>query len=250
MGNNIVDKNEKFLTVNTETNETKIKNVYIGGDALRGPSTVIESIADGKKAAEAIIKEERIQPDRSEIQFKRSNIEDHIKSIEDKRGNILIGNSSKINIEASKCLECNLLCNKCVEVCPNRANVAIRTGLIEDGLKDFYQILHIDGLCNECGNCETFCPYSDAPYKVKTTLFWTEEDFYNSKNDGFYFEGTPNDLNHFKIRYNSKIGNLSLDKNGNFTSSSINDTSLDFQTFRNFIGKIFINYNYLINVNV
>ncbi|MGA9408168.1 MAG: putative selenate reductase subunit YgfK, partial [Bacteroidota bacterium] len=50
------------INVVHETNETMVENVYIGGDALRGPSTVVESIADGKKAAEAIIQKEHIEP--------------------------------------------------------------------------------------------------------------------------------------------------------------------------------------------
>ncbi|NLG03190.1 MAG: putative selenate reductase subunit YgfK, partial [Clostridia bacterium] len=51
--------------------------------------------------------------------------------------------------------------------------------------KDKTQILHIDHLCNECGNCQSFCPYDSAPYKEKFTLFQTEEAFDNSKNPGF-----------------------------------------------------------------
>jgi len=31
-------------------NETVIENVFIGGDALRGPSTIVESIADSRKS--------------------------------------------------------------------------------------------------------------------------------------------------------------------------------------------------------
>jgi len=40
-------------------------------------------------------------------------------------------------------------------------------------------------MCNECGNCETFCPYSSAPYKDKFTLFTDNKDFEKSKNPGF-----------------------------------------------------------------
>ena len=47
------------------------------------------------------------------------------------------------------------------------------------------QIVHVDGLCNECGNCATFCPYDSAPYRDKFTLFWSREDFEDSGNDGF-----------------------------------------------------------------
>ena len=64
--------------------------------------------------------------------------------------------------EAERCLECSYFCNKCVDVCPNRANVAIdmRSWQIFD---DPFQIVHIDAYCNECGNCATFCPHSGAP---------------------------------------------------------------------------------------
>ena len=47
------------------------------------------------------------------------------------------------------------------------------------------QIIHMDGMCNECGNCAVFCPYSGRPYKDKLTLFWSREDFDDSENDGF-----------------------------------------------------------------
>ena len=43
-------------------------------------------------------------------------------------------------------------------------------------------------MCNECGNCETFCPYASAPYKDKLTLFASEEDMLDSENDGFVIE--------------------------------------------------------------
>ena len=33
-----------------------------------------------------------------------------------------------------------------------------------------------------------FCPYAGRPYKDKFTLFWSEEDFTNSENEGFYCE--------------------------------------------------------------
>ena len=45
----------------SNSNETMIENIFIGGDALRGPSTVVESIADGKIAAEAIIRKENLE---------------------------------------------------------------------------------------------------------------------------------------------------------------------------------------------
>ena len=47
------------------------------------------------------------------------------------------------------------------------------------------QIVHVDGMCNECGNCLIFCPYDSRPYKDKFTLFWTKWDFENSTNAGW-----------------------------------------------------------------
>ena len=47
------------------------------------------------------------------------------------------------------------------------------------------QILHLDGPCNRCGNCETFCPWSSAPYRDKWTLFPDEACFHEAENPGF-----------------------------------------------------------------
>ena len=63
----------------------------------------------------------------------------------------------------------------------NRANVAI----LVDGFDIAEQIVHVDGMCNECGNCATFCPHAGKPYKDKLALFWSEEDFVDSENIGF-----------------------------------------------------------------
>lgn len=165
--------------VNPSTNETNIENVFIGGDALKGPATIVEAIADGRKVADAILKEENIHYTSIDVnKYSQVNMDElHII----KR----IVEWSKVDMtnEASRCLSCNTLCNKCVDVCPNRANVEIKVD--HPAFRDVNQILHLDSLCNECGNCETFCPHEGAPYKNKFTLFGTLEDFNESKNDGF-----------------------------------------------------------------
>lgn len=96
-----------------------------------------------------------------------------------------LSDDSEVKRETERCLECDILCSVCVEVCPNRANFPIKMG--SGRFKDAYQILHIDGLCNQCGNCDTFCPYQGNPYRDRLTLFWDEADFYGSENDGFIF---------------------------------------------------------------
>ncbi|MDD2958101.1 MAG: selenate reductase [Lachnospiraceae bacterium] len=74
--------------------------------------------------------------------------------------------------------QCHTVCGCCVTVCPNRANVLIHT---VSGNK----MLHLDGLCNECGNCASFCIEKSAPYLEKFTLFQSEADMEASQNGGF-----------------------------------------------------------------
>ena len=66
-----------------------------------------------------------------------------------------------------------------MDVCPNRANVEV----IVPG-KEMAQIVHVDIMCNECGNCKVFCPYNSAPYQDKFTVFATEEEFDAGSNQG------------------------------------------------------------------
>lgn len=82
--------------------------------------------------------------------------------------------------ECHRCLECATVCECCVDVCPNRANVPI-TVLT----KRNPQIVHLDALCSGCGLCASFCPYDGAPWRDKFTLFETTEAFTKSDNDGF-----------------------------------------------------------------
>jgi ferredoxin len=96
--------------------------------------------------------------------------------------------------ESRRCLHCSRLCGKCVEVCPNRANILLFTEpvnlavpdlSVECSLAQTTQILHLDDLCNECGNCETFCPHLGRPYTDKPTLFSGLDMFETSENSGF-----------------------------------------------------------------
>jgi putative selenate reductase len=279
----ILKKNEvnikgKNIEVNPVTNETSIENVFIGGDALRGPSTVVEAIADGKKVADAIIKKEEIveksEPFSSKVKY---NKEKRISEIIMKRGNLQpaeneLVTQKKIEREAGRCLECNFICSKCVEVCPNRANIAIEishefspldsiqldsehlTGQARtntnSNFKNIYQIIHIDGMCNECGNCATFCPYeSDKPYKDKLTLFWKEEDFNNSKNNGFILE---NEMNGpiFKVRLNSNIFIIHYDKHGKILSKGLKHKLENTRRYNKTIKLIWVvyqDYKYLLS---
>ena len=132
---------EKKLEINPATHETQIENVFAGGDAVRGPSTLIKAIADGKNVAQAIkrrgLKDFRLPASVSakasdpvdlrqrrarrrhgaelpEIGFaERSGFEMVIRTLDE----------ATAQKEAGRCLQCDELCSVCVTVCPNRANI-------------------------------------------------------------------------------------------------------------------------------
>ena len=85
--------------------------------------------------------------------------------------------------EGGRCLDCNTVCENCVDSCPNRANVVVK---LADGC---HEIVHVDKMCNECGNCTQFCPYASEPCHDKFTLFQTEKDMNESENRGVLFLG-------------------------------------------------------------
>lgn len=144
--------------------------IYAAGDVRRGPATVVEAVADAAKVAAAI----------AGVSFTaaaKQNIAADPAPILAQRGRLCADCAS---CGKTRCLGCSTVCETCAEVCPNRANVVIQV----PGLRQ-PQILHIDGMCNECGNCAVFCPYTSRPYRDKFTLFWSREDFDDSGNEGF-----------------------------------------------------------------
>ena len=154
--------------VNQETLETNIPGVYAAGDGLYGPATVVEAIRDGSQAARAILEQQE-----QEQLFSLSDEE----TIYWRKGNLMEENPEYTDM---RCLSCNSYCENCVEVCPNRANIS----LVVPGMER-HQIIHVDYMCNECGNCRSFCPWDSAPYLDKFTLFASAGDMENSTNQGF-----------------------------------------------------------------
>ncbi len=111
-----------------------------------------------------------------------------------------------------RCLGCDVLCLKCVEVCPNRANTYIA---ISDGFRDQVQVLHLDALCNECGNCATFCPWDGKPYTDKLTVFASEKDFRGSANPGFAVEGQR-----LLLRLDGTVGEIAIGPDGRLAAGA------------------------------
>ena len=150
--------------------ETNIKGVYVVGDGLYGPSLVVKGMANAQKAAQAIV-QSAIASDMGQ--------KTQPASVYEKKG-ILLEPEKTDAVDSKRCLSCSSVCENCVDVCPNRANISIQVPGMEKA-----QIIHVDYMCNECGNCRSFCPYASSPYLDKFTLFATEADMENSKNQGF-----------------------------------------------------------------
>ncbi len=216
---------QKLLRNSASSYETQIPGVFMGGDAARGASTAINAIGDGRKAAQEIIDREGIGFS-TNPESKRSPKEIHwhmvqrakrlkpisIKEIplHERKTFKMVSHTiseTEAKYEASRCLLCDELCNICATVCPNLAlypytiDPISRTieRLVRKGerwkielagkieIRQSSQIIHIADWCNHCGNCNTFCPSADAPYKIKPHLFLSEEAFLN-ENEGFWFE--------------------------------------------------------------
>ena len=171
---------------------TNLPGVYTAGDVFRGPATVVEGIADAAAFAEEVVGHahkaaipEKAIPSRERCIAKKG---------------ILCESAKR---EGDRCLACNTVCQVCADVCPNRANVVIA---LPDGRR---QILHVDRMCNECGNCAVFCPYDSAPYKEKFTLFHDRAGFDESPdNQGFLPLGDSKVL----VRLDGKVEEIDLDE--------------------------------------
>ena len=102
-----------------------------------------------------------------------------------------------------------LTCDKCIPVCPNDANfmlsippeqVPVKTLTFQDGswsveesgklvLEKKHQIANFADFCNECGNCDIFCPEDGGPYVLNPRFFGSRESFREfSNHDGFFIE--------------------------------------------------------------
>ena len=153
---------------------TNIEGVYAAGDATRGPATVVEGIADAARFAEEVIGEPHVYEIPAAAYITTADAVA-------KKGILKMAECACC--EGNRCLQCSTVCENCVDSCPNRANVAIEM------LDGSHQILHIDKMCNECGNCTQFCPYASEPCHDKFTLFQTAEDMVDSHNAGVLFLG-------------------------------------------------------------
>ena len=204
-----------YLEVDSDTMGTGVKNIYAVGDAVGyGPETIVKAAGDGKKAAADILRildGELVDNDsldnsidRKEFIIKRAKREFRVDIPElplNKRNSfeevIQTLNSESAVKEAERCLQCDKYCGTCVSVCPNKAlfsyeikpcSVFIPSINGEPDkfeVKEKYQVGVFTGFCNECGNCETFCPTSGKPYADKVRLYNDQEEFAQESDNAF-----------------------------------------------------------------
>ncbi len=203
--------------------------VFAGGDVVVEPGSIISACADGRAAAEAICA--HLGVPFGERPWRRPSLSEddilEIKRVRARRvpaarpamlpvggrgGFALIESTlgdADARAEALRCVQCSTFCDKCVEVCPNRANytftiepvhwtlplLAVADGHVHVvGMEDFRieqdrQILHVDDFCNECDNCQTFCVHQGRPYVDKPRLFLDAAAFEAESDNAFRIEG-------------------------------------------------------------
>ncbi len=220
--------------------------IYAGGDVVRGPSSVVEAMGDGQRAAMAIARELGLRTrlwDESPftlsadavLQAKkwRARKEPQVAvpalPVPQRRGFQLVELSltrHEACWEARRCVQCATFCDKCVEVCPNRANqslpftplalslpvLGLRNGRVEVvgteafAVRQDRQIVHVVDFCNECANCSTFCVHQGRPYVDKPRLHLTREGFDRDPGRAFYLESDT-----IWRRENGKVMRLHMD---------------------------------------
>jgi putative selenate reductase len=203
--------------------------VYAGGDVVVESGSIIAACADGRQAAEAICAHLGVsfaQPssrppvlsDRDTLEVKGvrarriAQVKAAMMPVAERADFRLIEatfTEDQARIEALRCVQCTAFCDKCVEVCPNRANYTFRMQPVHwtlpvlamiDGclrvidaeefrIAQNRQILHVDDFCNECDNCQTFCVHHGKPYVDKPRLFLDVDLFAAEDSNAFHIDG-------------------------------------------------------------
>ena len=213
------------IQVDPVTRETSVPGLFAGGDVVRGASSVIHAVADGRAAAEAMAvrcglalpREPHLDKGARPAELLARKAHQALpQTVPVLPGSERAGFAEVVQglaadaaaVEAARCLDCDDLCSLCVTVCPNRAmqaytaaplsialpRLVVRSGKLEPtestalSVAQPVQILKIGDLCNECGNCDTFCPTAGAPHRAKPTFWLDEQGFREASGDAFRLE--------------------------------------------------------------
>ena len=205
------------IKVDSATLATSSPGIFAGGDVAFGPRNLIEAIANGKLGARSIDNYLRGKdaPLRTHISFRKLPTRSYRMPEEyeklprhapptiplDRRTGVaqveLRYSEAEARVQASRCLSCHIqtiydaekcvLCNRCVEVCPNQclklvpleelgienvslSEVASHYGFSADG-KPAAAMIKDESDCIRCGLCAIRCP-TDA---MTMEVFFYEE---------------------------------------------------------------------------
>lgn len=257
---------EQKLEVNYKTGATNIANVFAGGDAIRGAATVVEAVGDGQIAAKHILQDAKLNGfSFSETTKHISDVELQQKAFHREYGisapkyneeqelnfDLIHRTMSKEEVikEANRCLYCDEVCSVCIYVCPNLANYQYKAAPMKaivqkiaqaDGkitisdlapitFEQNTQIITIGDFCNECGNCDTFCPTNGAPYKTKPHIHLSKESF-AQESEGYFIDDDSIFSKSDNFNEIMKIENDHLLYSNNYLSAIIDKSSLVIQT--------------------
>jgi putative selenate reductase len=218
------------IAIEHDTGFTGAAGVYAGGDvAEAGPESIIAACADGRRAAEAICRQFAIPFGQPPAHMPKLTADDILANkqmrvrklpqvkptllpieFRDNFGLIeLTFTEQQARAEGARCLQCTTYCDKCVEVCPNRANMTFSIEpvnaqtpvlvcedgkLVVAGIEPFVvrqdrQIVNINDFCNACGDCTIFCMHEGRPWFDKPRLFLNEPDFLAADHNAYRITG-------------------------------------------------------------
>ena len=192
-----------YIEVDPVSFETSVPGVYAGGDVANdGPASIVKAVAAGKAIADAILQR---QPsgcdatmtqalDTAQLLRRRSHREWRVAAkhtpLKDRDGNrevVLTYDAQQARTEAARCLDCDTYCSLCVGVCPNLALLTYQTDVPDQGTtaRQPFQVAVLSDLCNECGNCTTFCPTAGRPWHDKPRLYLDRAEFEAQQDNAF-----------------------------------------------------------------
>jgi ferredoxin len=157
---NVTFSDQGAIIVDTDTLATAAPGIFAGGDAVRGPRTVIDAVASGHRAARAIdnyLREATIQtvyrsslvpvppdylPDPDSLNIPRVNPPriplDRRSGVSEVEG---VFDEASAKEQAQRCLKCHIqtvfngdlciLCGGCVDVCPQNCYKMVKLDKIE-----------------------------------------------------------------------------------------------------------------------
>jgi NADPH-dependent glutamate synthase beta subunit-like oxidoreductase len=183
-GEKTLELSENHLVlVDPETMATSIPGVFAGGDVVSGPSTVVEAVAAGKRAAESIHGYLRgLSPAESgllsagrkavpvmAISAREKSLDHRPRMPEIDLKERMIGlqevemglSRERATQEAKRCLRCDLCigCGRCIEVCRDEMDLdAIHLSYVAQHAAPHTDFTRPAEKCIGCGACAVNCP--------------------------------------------------------------------------------------------